>query len=80
MHGFFVIMGGFHYHYDGKSLYPLRVSDVVALVDKGTFILLTEDELKGKSKGDALSKSFVIIQTLWFVVRTPHRAFSHHKP
>lgn len=80
MHGFFAIMGGFHYHYDGKPLYPLRVSDVVALVDKGTFILLTEDELKGKSKGDALSKSFVIIQTLWFVVRTPHRAFSHHKP
>jgi len=76
-HGFFVIMGGFHYYYDGKPLYPLDSSQVVALVMKGTLVPPTEDELKDKSKGDALSKSFVIIQTLWFVVQCIARRIDH---
>lgn len=76
-HGFFVVMGGFHYYYDGKPLYPLDSSQVVALVKTGTLVPPTEHELKDKSKGDALSKSFIIIQTLWFVIQCIARRIEH---
>src|ERR1700685_1643987 len=70
-------MGGFHYYYNGKPIYPLNTAEVLALVREGTLVPPTEDELKDKSKGDALSKGFVIIQTLWFVVQCIARRIEH---
>ncbi|ESK86171.1 hypothetical protein Moror_10965 [Moniliophthora roreri MCA 2997] len=38
------------------------------------YITLTEDEIKGKSQGDIISKSIAIIQTTWFLLQTITRA------
>ncbi|KAI0057727.1 hypothetical protein BV25DRAFT_1919911 [Artomyces pyxidatus] len=68
-HGFFIIMGGFHYYKDGKPLFPLSRHDVVELVRAGDLVPPTDDEIRGWSQGDALSKLIAIIQTLWFVIQ-----------
>ncbi|KAI0062785.1 hypothetical protein BV25DRAFT_1769140, partial [Artomyces pyxidatus] len=68
-HGFFVIMGGFHYYENGEPQHPLSRFDVVKLVEIGNLVPPTEDEIRGWSQGDALSKGLAVIQTLWFVVQ-----------
>ncbi|KAI0062775.1 hypothetical protein BV25DRAFT_1915899 [Artomyces pyxidatus] len=68
-HGFFVIMGGFHYYENGEPQHPLSRFDVVKLVETGNLVPPTEDEIRGWSQGDALSKGLAIVQTLWFVVQ-----------
>ncbi|KAI0062794.1 hypothetical protein BV25DRAFT_1855598 [Artomyces pyxidatus] len=62
-------MGGFHYYDDGKPQHPLSPHDVVRLVRAGILVPPTEDEIRGWSQGDALSKTLAVIQTLWFVVQ-----------
>lgn len=37
----------------------------------------TMDEIKGRSKGDAFSKGFALLQTTWFVVQCIARAILH---
>ncbi|KAI0057726.1 hypothetical protein BV25DRAFT_1919910 [Artomyces pyxidatus] len=68
-HGFFIIMGGFHFYEDGKPLFPLSGRDIVELVKAGDLIPPTEEEIRGWSQGDALSKLIAIVQTLWFVIQ-----------
>ncbi|KAI0058502.1 hypothetical protein BV25DRAFT_1902073 [Artomyces pyxidatus] len=68
-HGFFVIMGGFHNYENGEPRHPLSRRLVVQLVQAGDLVPPTEDELRGWSQGDALSKGLAIGQTLWFVLQ-----------
>ncbi|KAI0059825.1 hypothetical protein BV25DRAFT_1026523 [Artomyces pyxidatus] len=68
-HGFFVVMGGFHYYKNGEPLHPLSREDIVNLVRRGDFYPPAEEEIRGWSQGDALSKALAVVQTLWFVVQ-----------
>ncbi|KAI0059769.1 hypothetical protein BV25DRAFT_1918167 [Artomyces pyxidatus] len=68
-HGFFVIMGGFHYYQDGKPQHPLSREEVVNLVRNGDLAPPTDEEIRGWSQGDALSKALSVVQTLWFIVQ-----------
>ncbi|KAI0069304.1 hypothetical protein BV25DRAFT_1818295 [Artomyces pyxidatus] len=74
-HGFFIIMGGFHFYEDGEPLHPLPWWDVVELVKLGNLVPPTEAEIRGWSQGDVLSKAIAIIQTLWFVIQCVARRF-----
>ncbi|KAI0059325.1 hypothetical protein BV25DRAFT_1840377 [Artomyces pyxidatus] len=66
-HGFFIIMGGFHYYKDGKPIHPLSRFDVIELVRTGDLVPPTEEEIGVLSQGDVLSKGLAIFQTLWFL-------------
>ncbi|KAI0062764.1 hypothetical protein BV25DRAFT_1915890 [Artomyces pyxidatus] len=68
-HGFFVIMGGFHLYDDGVPQHPLSREDVIYLVKTGDIVPPTEEEIRGWSQGDALSKTIAVFQTLWFVIQ-----------
>ncbi|KAI0059780.1 hypothetical protein BV25DRAFT_1023096 [Artomyces pyxidatus] len=68
-HGFFVVMGGFHYYKDGRPQHPLTPGDVVKLVKSGDLTLPTDEEIGNLSQSDVLSKTIAILQTLWFVVQ-----------
>jgi len=63
-HGFFVIMGGFHFYSDGEPVHALHFDDVLELVQDGELVPPTLTELKDRSKGNSLSKTIVIFQTL----------------
>jgi len=70
-HGFFAIMGGFM-EYEGNQ--PIRVLlpdelDSYSLTGNGDFPRLSRAEIDDKSKGDAISKCVVILQTAWFVTQ-----------
>lgn len=76
-HGFFVIMGGF-YLFDGKKpIHPLSRYEVEDLVQRGLLFPPSEREIKDKSKGDALSKGFVLVQVMWFVMQCIARRIQH---
>lgn len=78
-------MGGFHSYHDGKPTFPLQVERVsvsdrmraeenkmyyiVDLVKSRSLVPPTVDELGDRSKGDSLSKTIAVTQTLWFVVQ-----------
>lgn len=74
-------MGGFHHYKDGKPQFPLQVTRVsfyysgrekyhiIALVVSRSLVPPTSDELGDKSKGDSLSKTIAVFQTLWFVIQ-----------
>ncbi|KAI0059861.1 hypothetical protein BV25DRAFT_1034250 [Artomyces pyxidatus] len=68
-HGFFVVMGGFHYYRSGEPIHPLSSSDVVVLVRSGELVLPTDEEMRNWSQSDVLSKSLAVVQTLWFVTQ-----------
>ncbi|KAI0066299.1 hypothetical protein BV25DRAFT_1913056 [Artomyces pyxidatus] len=68
-HGFFVIMGGFHLYEEGVPRHPLSSRDVIELVKTGDLVLPTEDEIELLSRGDVLSKSIAVLQTLWFIIQ-----------
>ena len=76
VHGFFIIMGGFHF-YDTEPLYPLGPETVIKLVLEGKLVPPTADEIKDKSKGDTLSKAIALVQTLWFVIQCIARRAAH---
>jgi len=68
-HGFFAIMGGFM-EYEGDR--PIRVLlpeqlESYSLTGNGDFPRISKAEIEDKSKGDAIAKVFVIMQTVWFV-------------
>ncbi|KAI9456629.1 hypothetical protein F5148DRAFT_1017592 [Russula earlei] len=70
-HGFFAIMGGFM-EYEGNR--PIRVLlpeelNSYSLTGNGDFPRIAKEEIEDKSKGDAISKALVILQTNWFVVQ-----------
>ncbi|KAI9507076.1 hypothetical protein F5148DRAFT_981929 [Russula earlei] len=70
-HGFFAIMGGFM-EYDGNR--PVRVLlsnqlESYSLTGNGDFPRIAKAEIEDRSKGDALSKTLVVLQTGWFVTQ-----------
>ena len=77
-HAFFLIMGGFTLHAQGRPLRVLEWRDLEALARAGWIDWpdITEEEIKDKSKGDFLSKGIVILQTTWFIVQFFARAAS----
>ena len=83
MHGFFIIMGGFHlFNCSSKEksgiqsilqendypLHPLLASDLTH-DDIYSFAMPTKAEIKDKGKSDWLAKSLVILQMLWFIMQ-----------
>ncbi|KAF8175521.1 hypothetical protein K438DRAFT_1908813 [Mycena galopus ATCC 62051] len=63
-HGFFLIMGGFH------LFEPSFLEDY-------QYIVPTEDEIKDRGKSDWVAKSFVLVQTAWFVAQCIARGIQH---
>lgn len=76
-HAFFVIMGGYHAYNGNDPLYPLDPTTVINLVSKGGLVPPRVDELSDKSKGDLVSKTAVILQTIWFVAQCVARPIKH---
>jgi len=69
-HGFFLDMGGFTLHDQrGTALRILTPSDFHKLYTSGEIAppSTTKKEIQDRSKGDYLSKAFVLIQISWFV-------------
>lgn len=73
VHGFFLQMGGFILSKDGEPLRTLRFrtgdeADIISLIQEKRIKALTatEDDLKGRSQSDSLSKGIVLLQTVWF--------------
>jgi len=70
-HGFFAVMGGFM-EYEGNQ--PIRVLlpeqlESYSLTGNGNFPRISKAEIEDRSKGDAISKGLVILQTSWFVTQ-----------
>jgi len=70
-HGFFATMGGFM-EYEGNT--PIRVLlpeqlESYSLTGNGDFPRIAKAEIEDRSKGDAISKGFVMLQTGWFVTQ-----------
>ncbi|KAF8173471.1 hypothetical protein BJ912DRAFT_1147789 [Pholiota molesta] len=60
-HGFFLQMGGFMLCESGRPIQTLpRVIDPPRI---------TEEDIQDRSKGDAISKTLIVLQTTWFVVQ-----------
>ena len=74
VHGFFVAMGGF---VDGTKL--LSLEDIEQLVQNKEieYPIATREEIQDKSKGDAVTKAFVVLQTTWFLLQCAARGSQH---
>ncbi|TDL14700.1 hypothetical protein BD410DRAFT_757029 [Rickenella mellea] len=70
-HGFFALMGGFMLFDGDKALYTLTPEKLDELVKDGKIMFpqITKEDIEDKSKGDIVSKGFVILQTTWFVLQ-----------
>jgi hypothetical protein len=64
-------MGGFVLCVDGEPQATLTPDELVRFVGEGTVDepVITEAEIKDRSKGDALSKCVAILQLVWFVIQ-----------
>jgi hypothetical protein len=64
-------MGGFVYHGDNGPLRTLSLQDIEELVKKDEieYPIISKEEIEDKSKGDALAKGLVLIQTTWFLLQ-----------
>jgi len=77
-HSFFAIMGGFVlYDEDDVVIETLSISRLEELQSEGKirWPRISEEEIKDRSKGDFLSKAFVVLQTTWFTVQYIARAY-----
>jgi hypothetical protein len=72
-------MGGFVYHGDNGPLRMLSLQDIEELVKKDEieYPIISKEEIKDKSKGDALAKGLVLIQTTWFLLQCVARGVQH---
>jgi hypothetical protein len=72
-------MGGFVYHGDNGPLRMLSLQDIEELVKKDEieYPIISKEEIKDKSKGDALTKGLVLIQTTWFLLQCVARGVQH---
>jgi hypothetical protein len=76
-HAFFLIMGGFTLHDErGTALRILEPRELESLSEAGKieWPLISEEEIKDRSKGDYLSKAIVLLQTSWFITQCIVRA------
>lgn len=69
VHSFFLIMGGFTLHKEGRPVRVLEAKELEELSEAGKieWPTITEEEISDRSKGDYLSKTIVLFQTTWFV-------------
>ncbi|KIM41091.1 hypothetical protein M413DRAFT_412124 [Hebeloma cylindrosporum] len=69
VHSFFLIMGGFTLHKEGRPLRVLEAKELEELSEAGKieWPTITEEEISDRSKGDYLSKTIVLFQTTWFI-------------
>ena len=74
VHGFFAAMGGF---VDGTTL--LSLNDIERLVRSKEieYPIVTREEIQDKSKGDAVTKALVVLQTTWFLLQCAARGSQH---
>ncbi|KAG1814684.1 uncharacterized protein BJ212DRAFT_346804 [Suillus subaureus] len=70
-HGFFAWMGGFILYCDNKPRATLTPKELMEFVHKGYVDIpdITQAEIEGRSKADALSKGIAILQLAWFVLQ-----------
>ncbi|KAG2343490.1 hypothetical protein BDR05DRAFT_1059679 [Suillus weaverae] len=70
-HGFFVWMGGFMLYVNGKPRATLTSDELRHFVNVETVDMpvISEAEIKDRSKGDGLSKSIALLQLAWFVIQ-----------
>ncbi|KAF9457622.1 hypothetical protein BDZ94DRAFT_1338539 [Collybia nuda] len=70
-HGFFLQMGGFMLYTADRAIRPLNLEELEDLHSKGDieWPKITESEILDRSKGDALSKGIVTVQTSWFLIQ-----------
>jgi hypothetical protein len=64
-------MGGFKLFDDTGPVCTLEPQELQSLAQDGEidFPCITEREIQDRSKGDALSKGLVVIQTSWFILQ-----------
>ncbi|KAF5310083.1 hypothetical protein D9619_010539 [Psilocybe cf. subviscida] len=70
-HGFFIQMGGFILYDNGYPKEVLNYERLAELLrsEKIDAPAVTERDLQDRSKGDAISKAIVVVQTIWFVLQ-----------
>ncbi|KAF8522628.1 hypothetical protein BU17DRAFT_44502 [Hysterangium stoloniferum] len=78
-HGHFLQMGGFLLCRNEIILQTLESENLYTLLQEGVieFPHVSKEEIMDRGKSDALSKSFVIIQTSWFIVQCLTRHIQH---
>ncbi|KAF9484238.1 hypothetical protein BDN70DRAFT_850025 [Pholiota conissans] len=85
-HGFFIQMGGFMLSEGGRPIHTLNWKwkagkDVQLLHNIQNEIIdpprLTEEDIQDRSKGDAIAKTFILLQTTWFIVQCIARWLQH---
>ncbi|KAJ7592054.1 hypothetical protein C8J56DRAFT_1131475 [Mycena floridula] len=78
-HGFFFAMGGFVSHggFPITTLDQISGKSDVAKDYRKDIRGLREEEIKDKSKGDALSKGLALFQVLWFITQCLGRQIQH---
>ncbi|KAF5319408.1 hypothetical protein D9619_008553 [Psilocybe cf. subviscida] len=69
-HGFFIQMGGFVLYERGVPTQVLDYPHFKRLLKSKSIDapLITKSDIQDRSKGDAISKGFIVLQTTWFVV------------
>jgi len=70
-HSYFADNGGFVYRDRGGNVEVIKTKKFLELCEAGKIVnpLVTEDEIKDRSKSDAVSKAIFAIQLLWFVLQ-----------
>lgn len=66
-HGYFAIMGGFMVYKEDTqcTVSPTHLNKLL----RDAKIDITEREIRDKGRGDALSKTLVLVQTAWFILQ-----------
>ena len=78
-HGYFIQMGGFML-FEGnvaKGVLSQEMFSEFLTAGKIEFPTITVEEIEDRSKGDSLSKTIVVGQTLWFIVQCIARRAQH---
>ncbi|KAF8188002.1 hypothetical protein BJ912DRAFT_1059561 [Pholiota molesta] len=70
-HGFFVQMGGFMLCESGRPIQTLVHPKLTWNIKQKVidFPKITGEDINDRSKGDTISKTFIVLQTTWFVVQ-----------
>ncbi|KAF8956773.1 hypothetical protein BDZ97DRAFT_1925145 [Flammula alnicola] len=70
-HGYFLQMGGFMLYRNDVMQGVLSPESLEGLTREGKIKVpaIMEEEIQDRSKGDAISKMLVIVQTMWFVAQ-----------
>ena len=62
---------GFTLHEGGRPVRVLEAKELEELSEAGgiEWPTITKEEIANRSKGDYLSKTFVLLQTIWFLIQ-----------